>query len=183
MLTFGAPQGTDVRPIRHHDLTGTGQPLNHQAVANYIAKYATKTLTAPGLPDQRLRHQTDLDQLRCSAHHKRMITTSWQLGSRRPAGRRFRAWAHMLGYGGHFLTKSQRYSVTFGQLRRARTEHRRAERHPTGEHDPWGRPIDETTVLILTTWRYAGTGYTAAPGAQLALASAAHAREHRAQYP
>jgi len=29
-----------------------------------------------------------------------MITTDWQLGSR------FRAWAHMLGYGGHFLTKS-----------------------------------------------------------------------------
>ena len=24
-------------------------------------------------------------------------------------------WAHMLGYGGHFLTKSRRYSTTFGQ--------------------------------------------------------------------
>ena len=53
-LTFGAPQGTDVRPIRRDDVAGTGQPLNDQAVANYIAKYATKTLTAPGLPDQRL---------------------------------------------------------------------------------------------------------------------------------
>ena len=53
-LSFGAPQGTDVRPIRRDDLAGTGQPLNHQAVANYIAKYATKTLTAPGVPAQRL---------------------------------------------------------------------------------------------------------------------------------
>src|SRR3984885_4035995 len=44
-LTCGAPQGTDMRPIRRDDLTSTGRPLNHQAVANYIAKYATKTLT------------------------------------------------------------------------------------------------------------------------------------------
>ena len=55
----------------------------------------------------------------------------------------------MLGYGGHFLTKSRRYSVTFGQLRRARTEHRKAQRHPDGERDPWGRPLDETVVLVL----------------------------------
>ena len=47
MLTFGAPQGTDVRPIRRDDITGTGQPLSRQAVANYIAKYTTKILAAP----------------------------------------------------------------------------------------------------------------------------------------
>jgi replication initiator protein RepSA len=141
ILGFGTPQGTDVRPIRRDDITRTGQPLNHQAVANYIAKYATKTLTVPGLPAQRLRHQSDIEHLRCPAHHKRMITTAWQLGSKRCTGQaRFRAWAHMLGYGGHFLTKSRRYSVTFGQLRRARTDHRRAERHPGGERGPWGRP-------------------------------------------
>jgi hypothetical protein len=76
-LRFGAPQGIDVRPIRRDDLAGTGQPLNHQAVANYIAKYATKTLTAPGVPAQRLRHLVDIEHLRCPAHHKRMITTAW----------------------------------------------------------------------------------------------------------
>jgi hypothetical protein len=179
-LTFGAPQGTDVRPIRRDDLAGTGKPLNHQAVANYIAKYATKTLTVSGLPTQRLRHQVDIDQLRCSAHYRRMISTAWQLGSKRATGEsRIRAWAHMLGYGGHFLTKSHRYSVTFGQLRKARTDHRRAERHPSGERDPWGRPLDETIVLVVKTWTYAGTGYTAGADDGLALASAARAREHR----
>ena len=177
--TFGAPQGTDVRPIRRDDLTGTDQPLNHQAVPNYIAKYATKTLTVPGLPSQWLRHQVDIEHLRCSAHYKRMITTAWQLGSKRATGEeRFRAWAHMLGYGGHFLTKSRRYSVSFGELRKARTDHRRQQNHPGGERDPWGRPVDETVVLILKTWTYAGTGYTAADDDRLALASAARAREH-----
>jgi hypothetical protein len=83
----------------------------------------------------------------------------------------------MLGYGGHFLTKSRRYSVTFGHLRGERVQHRRLERHPDGERDPWGRPLDETVVLILKTWTYAGTGYNSAtPGAGLALTSADMAR-------
>jgi hypothetical protein len=181
-LTFGQPQGTDVRPIRRDDIVATGQPLNHQAVANYIAKYATKTLTAPGLPAQRLRHQIDIDHLHCSAHYRRMITTAWHLGHRHGPEQRFRAWAHMLGYGGHFLTKSRRYSVTFGQLRTARTDHRRAHQPTTPSRDAWNRPLDETVVLILgTTWTYIGVAHTATPDAELASASAARAREHHGQ--
>jgi hypothetical protein len=111
-----------------------------------------------------------------------MITTAWDLGSAQATGDiRLRLWAHMLGYGGHFLTKSRRYSVTFSQLRRARAEHRKLERYPDGERDPWGRPLDERVVLVLGTWTYAGTGYTGTHGTELALASAARAREH--DYP
>ena len=55
-VTLGFGAQTDTRIIRHgSQLPGTGQALDGQAVANYIAKYATKTLTAPGLPSQRLR--------------------------------------------------------------------------------------------------------------------------------
>jgi hypothetical protein len=62
-LGFG-PQ-TDTRVIRHGaDLPGTGQALNGQAVANYIAKCATKTISAHGLPSLRIRCETDIDQLR-----------------------------------------------------------------------------------------------------------------------
>ena len=169
LLRFGAQ--TDTRPIRRDTIAGTGQPLDSQAVANYIAKYATKTLTAPGLPDQRLRHLVDVEHLRCSAHYRQMVTTAWQLGGKaRPAIPGSGHWAHMLGYGGHFLTKSRRYSVTFGQLRKARTDHRRAPEPSGGERDPWGRPLDETIVLVIKTWTYAGTGYTAAADAELALA-------------
>jgi hypothetical protein len=169
-LSFGAPQGTDVRPIRRDQLAGTGQPLSSQAVANYIAKYATKTLTAPGLPTARLKSAADIGQLRCNSHYQAMITTAWALGIRK--------WAHTLGYGGHFLTKSHNYSVTFGQLRRARAEYRKRLRHPYEDKDPWGRDLDETVVLIIKTWHYAGTGYTRSPGARQATASEARAREH-----
>jgi hypothetical protein len=64
-LGFGAQ--TDPRPIRHHNTTG--QQLTVRAVANYIAKYATKTLTAPGLPDHRLRALEDIEALTCSRHY------------------------------------------------------------------------------------------------------------------
>jgi hypothetical protein len=174
LLRFG-PQ-TDARPVHRDTLVATGRPLDGDAVANYIAKYATKTLSAPGVPDSRLRSALDIRHLSCSAHYRAMITTAWELGDRKVTGdARFRLWAHMLGYGGHFLTKSRRYSVTFGQLRAARTDYRRAQRHPGGETDPWGRPLDETVVLILKTWTYAGTGYTM-PAAELAIASAVRAR-------
>jgi len=178
-LRFGSQ--TDARAVQHgSELPGTGRALSVQAVANYIAKYATKALDAPGIPDRPLRSALDITGLRCNRHYTRMITTAWELGGARltPTRSRFCKWAHMLGYGGHFLTKSRRYSVTFGQLRTARTEHRRRQNHPGGEHDPWGRPLDETVVLVLSTWTYAGTGYTATPDAELALASAARARAH-----
>ena len=61
---------------------------------------------------------------------------------------------------------------------RCHPHHRRNQHHPTGERDPCGRPLDDTVVLILHTWTYAGTSYTTTPGAQLALASAARSREH-----
>ena len=183
-LRFG--RQTDARPVRHGgDLPGTGRALSVQAVANYIAKYATKALDAPGIPDRPIRSALEMEGLRCNRHYTQMITTAWQLGggALAPTRSRFCKWAHMLGFGGHFLTKSRRYSVTFGQLRAARTEHRRRQNHPDGEHDPWGRPLDDTVVLVLHTWTYAGTGYTTMPGAELALASAARARAHRQAVP
>jgi replication initiator protein RepSA len=162
-LRFGAQ--TDTRPVR----TGTTNALSRDAVANYIAKYATKSAAdAPGLPATRIRDNFELASLHCPPHYRRMIETAWHLGHRQ--------WAHTLGYGGHFLTKSRRYSVTFGELRTARRDHRRAQRHPNGELDPWGREIDETTVLILTEWSYAGSGYQAADAHRLALMSADKAR-------
>jgi hypothetical protein len=178
-LRFGTQ--IDRKPIQRGDgLPGTGRKLSVQAVGNYIAKYATKALDAPGLPQQPLRSSQDIAALRCHRHYRTMITTAWQLGGGKltPARSRLCKWAHALGHGGHFLTKSRRYSVTFGQLRHARTQHRKQQHHPDGEHDPWGRPLDDTVVLILADWRYHGTGYATAPAAELALAAAARARDH-----
>ena len=177
ILRFGTQ--TDIRAIRQTStLPGTGQALPAQAVANYIAKYATKTISAPGLPGRPVRSAADVDALACSQHYKQLIATTWALG-KDPAAAvlGLNRWTHTLGYRGHFLTKSRRYSVTFTSLRRARTEYRRAQRHPGGELDPWGRPLDDRIVLTVSTWEYAGTGHTGTAERALALAAAARARE------
>jgi hypothetical protein len=181
-LRFG--RELDTRPIWRQPFADTGRALDPAAVANYIAKYVTKAVDVPGLPDTRIRHAAEIGALRCPTHHKRMVATAWDLGSRTSVGDpRLRLWAHQLGFGGHPLTKSRRYSVTFGYIRGERVTARRLERHPDGERDPWGRPLDDTVVLVVKTWVYAGTGYTSTSEAELAISSAARAREHGPQAP
>ena len=173
-LTFGAPQGTDVRPICREDLAGTGQPLSYQAVANYIAKYTTKTLSVPGLPSLRIRRETDIGQLRCPTHYRQMITTAWHAGPRLP------------GLGPHARLRRplpDQIPPLLRHLRPAPHRPRRPPPHqpaPTADRDAWNRPLDETVVLVLpTTWTYAGIGHAViTPGAELALASADMARAH-----
>ena len=173
-LRFGTQ--IDTKIVGHAD---TGQALSPQAVANYIAKYATKTTGAPGLPDRPLPSPAAIANLRAAIHYKRLIATCWDLGKTPAAADlALNRWTHMLGYRGHFLTKSRRYSVTFTALRQARISHRRAERHPDGEKDPWGRDLDDRIVLVISAWQYAGTGHQTAAEHQLALAAAARAREH-----
>jgi hypothetical protein len=177
-LRFGTQ--VDTRTVRvGADLPGTGRELSAHAVANYIAKYATKTISAPGLPDRPVHGTDAIAALRCGSHYKRLISVCWELG-KHPATAQLglNRWTHMLGYRGHFLTKSHNYSVTFTQLRQARLTYRRAQRHPDGEKDPWGRDLDEHTVLVISAWQYAGTGHATTAERQLALAAAARAREH-----
>jgi hypothetical protein len=166
LLRFGAESGfADVRIIR----SGTATAISREAVANYIAKYVTKAVGIPGMPNFRIRHRADIASLRCSAHHKRIIETAYRLG--------FTRYAHQFGYGGHPITKSRRYSVLFGYIRRERADYLKAQRWPDGELDPWGRPLDERVVLVVKDFTYAGTGHTPrTPGAELALASADLAR-------
>ncbi len=178
ILGFGTQ--VDTRIVRAAaDLPGTGRELSAQAMANYIAKYATKTISAPGLPNRAVPGTNAIAALRCGAHYKRLISVCWELG-KHPATAQLglNRWTHMLGYRGHFLTKSQRYSTTFTRLRQDRLTYRRAQRHPNGEKDPWGRDLDEHAVLLISAWQYAGTGHATTAERQLALAAAARAREH-----
>lgn len=63
----------------------------------------------------------------------------------------------MLGFRGHFSTKSRRYSTTLGALRDARAEWRRAQAAATTTPD--NAP---GTTYVLAHWVFAGTGLSAA---------------------
>ncbi|MGA5602321.1 replication initiator [Streptomyces griseoincarnatus] len=153
---FAFGRQLDVRPIRSADFT-SGQELTERAVAAYIAKYATKGAeTATGTLDRPIRFLAELAQARITEHARRMIRTAWTLGARPElADLRLRAWAHMLGYRGHFSTKSRRYSTTLGALRDARAAWRRAQADPAVD-------TGQETTLVLAHWVFAGTGLSSA---------------------
>ncbi|KJY21533.1 replication initiator protein [Streptomyces sp. NRRL S-104] len=106
-----------------------------------------------------------------------MIRTCWEL-SRLPefADLKLWKWAHMIGFRGHFSTKSRCYSVTLGALRDARRAWR-TERARTQAGLP---ETDSTTTLVVGHWAYHGSGYS--PGAKLLAAAVWHRRELERQF-
>jgi hypothetical protein len=88
---------------------------------------------------------------------------------------KLRRWAHMLGYGGHFLTKSRRYSITFAMLRDQRVTFRRAQ--SSGPETV--APQQEPTTLVVNFLEFVGAGWQTPADAMLANTSAAMAREHQ----
>ena len=90
---------------------------------------------------------------------------------------RLAACAHALGYRGHCLTKSRRYSTTFKALREAREAWVHAQ--------ILARSTDATQRAIAAgetrtaSWLCVGTRHVTAADAFLAASAAARAREHR----
>ena len=152
ILRFGTQ--IDTRTIRPAGgLPGTGSALSAQAVANYIAKYATKTISAPGLPDRPVRSPAAIAALRCGQHYKRLISTCWELG-KHPAAAALGAQpvdphARLPGPLPHQIPPLLRHLHPAAPGPHRPTA--RPERHPDGEKDPWGRDLDEHTVLLMAS--------------------------------
>ena len=166
----------DVRIITMH---GTGT-VNDLMVASYLAKYSTKGTEVTGHASARLTPDTiDLHADPCGTHTERLIHACWKLGTH-PDYRSLQRWAHMLGFGGHFLTKARAYSIRFPDLRDARVTYRRTQ-DPGPEHQPI-RTADhaaEETTLIVGNLTYAGTGWKTTGDALLASTAADQARKRR----
>jgi hypothetical protein len=170
----------DVRNITRAD--GDGGELSAEQVAGYIAKYATKATESFGTGLDRRLGTDDLDHLDgLPAHVAELVRACWELGGRPELDRlRLRAWAHMLGFRGHWSTKSRRYSTTMGALRRARVAFAKRRRARDGiPLDAWDRPEDDQAVIVVASWAYVGAGYATEGERWLALSAAARAREHR----
>jgi hypothetical protein len=156
--------------------------LSAEQVAGYIAKYATKATESFGSGLDRRLTADDLDCLDgLPVHVAALVRAAWELGGRPQFdGLRLRAWAHMLGFGGHWSTKSRRYSTTFTALRRARVAFAKRRRARDGVPlDAFGRAEDDQAVIVLATWAYVGSGYQTEGERWLALSAAARAREQR----
>ncbi|MCX5560761.1 replication initiator protein RepSA [Streptomyces sp. NBC_00038] len=161
--TFQWGTQLDIRPVRAF---GDGTDITEQAVASYVAKYATKAAETTGTLDRPIGNREAPVLLGVPDHARRLIDACFDLEPLYP-DRRLRAWAHMLGFRGHFSSKSRRYSTTLGTLRQTRADYRAAQERQT-------RGLDDTepdTVLVLASWQYAGHGHT--PGESALAASIA----------
>ena len=161
---------------------GDGQ-ISEARLAGYIAKYATKGTGATEGTDRPIRDGAHIGHLDVTPHHRRIIDTVWQLGGLpqyEPLN--LRRWAHMLGFRGHFLTKSRRYSTTFGAIRAERRTWRlldTLDRLARDTDDPGDVPPDLDTVTVINDWRLVGIGHHNHAERELAMAIAERHRTHR----
>jgi hypothetical protein len=170
----------DVRNITKD--SGQEGELSAEQVAGYVAKYATKATESFGSGLDRRLTDDDLDHLdKLPAHIGELVRACWELGGHPELeALRLRAWAHMLGFRGHWSTKSRRYSTTFTVLRRARVAFAKRRRARDGVPlDAFGRAEDDQAVIVVASWVYVGSGYATEGERWLALSAAARAREHR----
>jgi hypothetical protein len=58
----------------------------------------------------------------------------------------------MLGFGGHFSTKSRAYSITLGSLRSERAAYQREQAIAAGLLPD----LDSDTTLVVSDWHFAG---------------------------
>jgi hypothetical protein len=167
--------------VRHITKAGDEGELSAEQVAGYVAKYATKSTEALGVTLDHRIGEVELEGLDVPGQVAELVRACLELGARPSlASLRLRKWAHMLGFGGHFSTKSRRYSTTLGALRRARVAYAiRRRRGNTVPLDAWGWPEGVQAVIVVASWRYLGCGYQSTGEAWLAASAAARAREVR----
>ena len=116
-------------------LGGTDEQLHEHKVSGYVAKYLTKGVESARGVNRPIRHAWQIDVLVKSPHIRALMHACWRLGGLRELkALRLRAWCHTLGFRGHAVTKSRRFSTTFTRLRADRVayHHRNDEPVPGG---------------------------------------------------
>lgn len=190
ILRFG--RQLDARPVTttRSDTADLAEgALSTEQVAGYLAKYATKAAGDPAAESAHVRRlrrtcRELADAAEARQRHGRPIPSSDGVDFYLRLGK----WVHMLGFRGHFASKSRRYSITLGRLRRARRRYARL----VADAARTGQPLDvtdlesrlladdaEETTLVIGSWTFAGTEWPQSGDQALALAAAARAREHQ----
>lgn len=149
----------DIKPIT---VEGESAP---EAVAGYIAKYATKATETVGMP---LAHT----ETQPTEHARRYIDAATKLSrDNRLQHLRLHRRIYTLGYRGHCTSKSRRYSTTLGALRQARADYRRRQSNRNCVRQP--------TRRFQADWQFTGVGHRSQGDYLLVKTAAARVRERR----
>ena len=151
--------------------------VHPEQVAAYLAKYLTKTTEDFGLSGP-VRSSTHARLAGATPHVVRLLETAERLADEGEDYERLRDRLGTLGYRGHPITKSRRYSVTFGQIRRARRLYR--ARPAALDPDADIRELLDEDVPegfeVVSSFAFVGQGYLTLDEAAAAVRSAALAR-------
>lgn len=173
----------DIRTIRdsaNRDGAVRSGDVHPERVAAYLAKYLTKATIDFGLQGT-VRSTAHAAAQGASAHALRLVDVAERLGRTTPGYEKLIRHLGTLGYRGHPITKSRAYSVTFGQIRRAR---RRYRTNPAGlAPDADVRVVLDEAVpegfVLVSSWVFDGLGYLDLEGSAAAVSSACRARSRR----
>jgi hypothetical protein len=151
--------------------------VHPEQVASYLAKYLTKATEDFGL-DGTIRSARHAALTNATPHAVRLIETAECIGRSTPGYEMLLRHLGTLGYRGHPISKSRQYSVTFGDLRRAR---RVSHRRPDGlSPDADVRRILDDDVPegfeVVSSWVFDGLGYLDLDASAAAVMAAARAR-------
>jgi hypothetical protein len=120
-------------------------------VAAYVAKYSCKASH-----EQITTRDTNPDRWRDRGIPEQLVQMAYAaLLTERPGLRDLGQWVHMLGFRGHFVTKSRRYSTNLSELRAARAAYRAHQNEPSDDADV----NDDDSTIVLCIWQYLGSGY------------------------
>jgi hypothetical protein len=164
-LRFGEQLHTRVLP----GATSGDEELCPEQVAAYVAKYACK-----GSHEQITSRDTEPDAWHERGVPEQLVQMAYAVLrlSERSGLRRMARWVHMLGFRGHFVTKSRGYSTNLGTLRADRAAYRAAQEQRDQDDD-------DETVPVLASWQYIGSGYLNPGDALLAAGVEASLRAAR----
>ena len=167
--------GSGARRGRGDRRTGNGR----RRAAAYLAKYSTKSTDDRGVLDHRLKAGVP-EKLDLAPQLRRLVQAAWELGGQSHLENlHLRAWAHTLGFRGHFATKSRRYSTTFGMLRAVRQVWRVSQSDAKGHSRASGEGRIVCEVLKAREWQVTGMGYRTCGDAWIAEGLARTARDAR----
>jgi hypothetical protein len=170
----------DTRSLADTSHRHGGRPttvVHPEQVASYLAKYLTKATEDFGLPT-RIRSASHARAVGASPHAVRLIETAEHLAREGKSYHRLGDNLATLGYRGHPITKSRGYSVTFGQIRRAKRLYR--ARPASLEPDADIRDLLDEDLPdgfeTVSSFVFVGQGYLDLDAAAAAVRSATAAR-------
>jgi hypothetical protein len=173
----GDDQTTEIRfgeQLHTRVLAGAqdGLELKPGQVAAYVAKHSSKASH-----EQITTRDTDPDRWRDRGVPEQLVqmaAATLRLAERSRL-QELGGWAHMLGFRGHFVTKSRGYSTTLGELRAARAAYRARQ-----DQSPDDAAVnDDDLTVVLSVWQYIGSGYLNPGDALLAAGVEASLRTAR----